>query len=48
LYIIKNKFNTKDRGVPESAAPVATATFATIVDPALRTMSIHKTGRKSF
>jgi len=35
LHIIKNKFNTKDRGAPKSAGPVAIATFATIVNPAL-------------
>jgi len=26
LHAIKNKFNTKDRGAPNSAGPVATAT----------------------
>jgi len=32
----KNKFKTKDRGSAKSAGPVAIATFATIVNPALR------------
>jgi len=35
MNIIKNKFHTKDRGVPKSAGLVAVATFATIVNPAL-------------
>jgi len=35
LYIIKSNFNTKDHGAPKSAGPVAIATFATIVNPAL-------------
>jgi len=35
VFNIKNKFNTKDRGTPKSAGPVAVATFATIVNPAL-------------
>jgi len=35
LYIIKNKFHTKNRGAPKNAGPVAIATFATIVNPAL-------------
>jgi len=30
-----NCFSTKDRGVPDSAGPVAIAIFATIVNPAL-------------
>jgi len=30
LYIIKNKFNTKDRGAPKSAGTLAIATFATM------------------
>jgi len=29
------RFITKDRGTPKSAGPVAIATFATIVNPAL-------------
>jgi len=33
MLIIKNKFNTKDRGATKSAEPIAT--FATIVNPAL-------------
>jgi len=35
LYIIKNKFHTKNRGAPKSVGTVAIATFATIVNPAL-------------
>jgi len=31
----KEKFNTNDCGAPKSAGPVAIATFATIVNPAL-------------
>jgi len=31
----KEIFNTKDRGAPKSAGPIAIATFATIVNPAL-------------
>jgi len=32
---IYNKFHTKGRGAPKSAGPVAIATFATILNPAL-------------
>ena len=35
LYIIKNKFHTKNREAPKSAGPVAIATFDTIVYPTL-------------
>jgi len=35
LHIIKNKFSTKDRGSSKSVGPVAIATFAIIVNPAL-------------
>jgi len=31
----KEKFNTKDRGAPKRAGPATSATFATIVTPAL-------------
>jgi len=37
LHIIKNKFNRNDRGASKGAGPAAIATFATIVNPALRT-----------
>jgi len=33
--MINNKFNTKDSRAPKSAGPVAIATLATIVNPAL-------------
>ena len=36
------KFNTKDRGAPKSAGPVAIATFATTVNPVLRLTWGHK------
>jgi len=35
LHAIKSKFNTKGRGAPKSAGPLANASFATIVNPAL-------------
>jgi len=35
LHIIKNKFNTKNRGAPKSVGPVAIATPVTIVNQAL-------------
>jgi len=35
LHIIKYNFNTKGGGPAKSARPVATATFATIANPAL-------------
>jgi len=35
LHTIKNEFHTNTRGAPKSAGPVAVATFATIVNPAL-------------
>jgi len=35
LHVIKNNFNVNDRGATKSAAPVAIATFATIVNLAL-------------
>jgi len=35
LHVIKNKFQTKNRGKPKCAGPVATATFATIVNATL-------------
>jgi len=34
LHIAKNKFITKDRGVPSSAEHLENATFAAIVNPA--------------
>jgi len=37
---MKNKFNTKDRGAPKSAGPVAIATFATFVNLALAISNI--------
>jgi len=43
-HIIKNKFNTKNRGAPKSAGPVAIATFSTIVNPALATTSLLHLG----
>jgi len=33
VFTVKNKSHTKNRGAPESAGPVAIATFATIVNP---------------
>jgi len=38
IHPFKENFNTRDRGAPKSAGPVAIATFATIVNPALGVM----------
>jgi len=35
LHVIKNKFNTKDRGTLKSAEFVAIATFAVVIKPDL-------------
>jgi len=48
LHIIKNKFNTKDRGAPKSARPVAIATFASIVNPALPELPLCRKSNEQF
>jgi len=39
---IINRFITEDRRAPKSAGPVAIATFATVVNPALLLVSTFK------